>query len=666
MDTAAPWALPIKDVFYSLKSSDKGLLEHEANERFEKHGPNEIAERTGKHGLHIFVSQFKNALILLLIGAAIIAYFLGETIDSIVILAIVFLNAILGFFQEYKAEKALRELRKYVTVKSKVLRNGKIEEIDSRKIVPGDIVYLSIGDIVPADIRLISVDNLSADESSLTGESMPVEKIVDLIKTKAQPQQLKNMAFAGTSISSGYGYGVVTEIGKSTFLGKTASFMKEEPKTEFEKNIAAFSAMLLKITVTMALFVFVINALLGKGMFDSFLFAVALAVGITPEMLPIIVTISLSNGAMKMAKEKVVIKRLESVEDLGNIDVLCCDKTGTLTEGKITLQSYLNVSGKKDDKVLFYGMLCNSVKGKSHARVFENAMDRAIFETDDAKALEPELENNLLIDTNEFDYERKMMSVVVKNRRLNVLIAKGAPESIIKACDSSEINGKKHKLSAKLVSEMLKKVESYENDGYRVIAVAEKPTLKKTTTEKDETNMSLIGFLLFFDPPKQTAREALETFEKLGVLIKIISGDSPLTTRKVCEEVGLPIAEGRVVTGDELEKLDVKKFAAYAMKYNVFARVTPEQKHMIVKSLSAQGHIVGFLGDGVNDAPALEAADIGISMGITGTDVAKEASDMLLADDNFATIISAVEEGRSIFERLRNVVMFLLSTCFGE
>ncbi|MEM0372467.1 MAG: magnesium-translocating P-type ATPase [archaeon] len=666
MDEMEPWAKPIKDVLRELKSSENGLLEHEARERLAQHGRNEIAGKKGVHGLSIFFSQFKNALILLLIAAAVIAYFLGETINSMVIISIVLLNALLGFFQEYKAELAVRELRKYITLRCKVLRNGKTQEIDSTQIVPGDIVYLGIGDIIPADIRLIKSDNFSADESVLTGESFPSSKKEGQVREKNPlPQHLTNAALMGTTVSSGWGYGVVVSTGNSTFFGRTASYMKEEPKTDFQKNIAAFSGMLLKVTVIMALFVFAVNALLGKGVFDSFLFAVALAVGITPEMLPIIVTISMSKGALKMAKEKVVIKRLESVEDLGNIDTLCCDKTGTLTEGKITLESYVNADGRKDERILFYGMLCNSAKGKKHARIFDNAMDKAVFEHENASLLEPELEDNEIVDINEFDFKRKKMSVVVKSKKGIKLIAKGAPENIVSSCSYAEINGKKARMTKQLAAEMIKKAAYYEKNGYRVLAVSEKGLLKKTATEKDETGMKLVGFLLFLDPPKSTAREALEMLEKLGVEIKIISGDSPTSTRRICEEVLLPIVEGRVVTGEELEKMSDGEFAECALKYNVFARITPEQKYNIVKSLSENGRIVGFLGDGANDAPALKAADVGISVD-SATGIAKESADVILLQKSLRVISHGITQGRKTFGNVTKYILNTISANWGN
>jgi len=531
--------------------------------------------------------------------------------------------------------------------------------------VLGDVIYLDVGDVVPADVRLVFAEDMTTDESMLTGESVPVLKQVTAVSAEhSLPQYLKNMAFMGTTVASGYGKGVVVATAKNTFFGKTAAYLKEEPQTDFEKNIRKFSNFLLKVTLVMCLFIFAVNALFGKEIFDSFLFAVALAVGITPEMLPIIVTISLSKGAFKMAKQKVIIKRLVSVEDLGNIDTLCCDKTGTLTEGKLTLRNYVDVGGKKDEKILLYGMVCNSMKGTEKRRIFDNPLDEAIFKSKDASVFEKDYEKYGIIDVVEFDYKRRMMSALVKGET-NLLIAKGAPEAVMKASKKALINGKEAALTEELAGKIMRKIAEYEEDGYKVIAIAEKKTGKSNISKEDEKDLVIAGFLLFLDPPKRTAKEALLTMERLGVNIKIISGDSPVITRKVCSEVGLKIAEGRVVTGDELEKLSDARFEEYAAKYNVFARITPEQKHRIVLSLNKEGHIVGFLGDGVNDAPALKAADVGISVD-TAAGVAKEAADVILLKKSLRVLGAGITEGRKTFGNITKYIMNTISANFGN
>jgi len=661
------WGLPVSEVFGYLSSSEKGLNDSEARKRLEVYGANEIVERERRRGLQIFLSQFTNPLILVLIVASIIAFFLHEPINAIVILSIVFLNSLLGFFQEYRAERALQELKKYVTFKARVIRNGKVSEVDDKQIVPGDVVHLAIGDMVPADIRLFKIEDMSTNESSLTGESLPVLKnVAPVSKDYSLPQYLTNMAFMGTSVASGSGEGVVTATGKNTFFGETAAYLKQAVhEGDFQKNIRKFSNFLLKVILAMTTFIFIANAVLGKGVFSSLLFALALAVGITPEVLPIIMTITLSNGALRMAKEKVITKRLVSVEDFGNIDTLCCDKTGTLTEGELSLSDYLGFDERREDKLILYGLLCSSVEGGKGKKSFGNPMDKAIWENKKAKEMEPEVENYTIIDRNEFDFERRRMSVLVQGDKSNILIVKGAPESILGVSDFAMVGGRETELSSDLVSTIKNKIADYENDGYRVIALAEKHTDQTETSNNDERNLIVLGFFLFLDPPKKTVRESLNILRRLGVSIKVISGDSPIITRKVCNEVGLPLVEDKVVTGDELEQLEDDDFEMYSREYNVFARVTPEQKYRIVSNLNREGHIVAFLGDGINDAPALKAADVGISVD-SAAGIAKEAADIILLRKSLRVLTHGIIAGRKTFGNITKYILNTISANYGN
>lgn len=658
------WALPLQDVFDYLKSSERGLTDSEAKVRINQYGFNEIARKEKRHGLEIFVSQFENTLVLVLMAAAVISYFLGERIDAAVILSIVFINSVLGFFQEYRAEKALKTLKEYVTFRAKVLRNGEITEIETKNIVPGDSVSLTIGDIIPADMRLLNVHEMTTDESALTGESLPVPKKVTILsETETLPQNLVNMVFMGTSVASGSGTGIVTATGEATFFGKTAAFLGKKPQeADFQKNIRKFSNFLLKIILVMTAFIFLANALLGKGVFPSFLFAIALAVGITPEVLPIIMTISLSNGALKMAKEKVISKRLASVEDFGNIDTLCCDKTGTLTEGALSLAGYTTADGEKDPALVLYSMVCSAVTGRKGKRFFGNPLDNALWQSKEASALEDEVETLLIIGRNEFDFERRRMGVLVKGDTDNILVVKGAPESLLECCTSVKI--KNDTVDLAKMSSIHDQISTCEEEGFRVIAVAEKHTQKNEITVIDETELTLLGFLLFLDPPKETAKKSLKMLQRLGVAVKVISGDSPTITKKICHDVGLSIVE-RVITGDELESLNESEFAECSLKYNVFARVTPEQKSRIVESLTREGHIVGFLGDGINDAPALRAADVGISVD-TATGIAKETADIILLDKSLRVLAHGIVEGRKTFGNITKYILNTTSANYGN
>jgi len=665
----ALWALQPEQLLEQMKSSEKGISRDEAAKRLLQYGPNEIARKDKRSSIEIFASQFSSPLVVVLIIAAGIAYFLepAAPTDTMVILAIVVMNAVLGFIQEFRAEKALRELRRYIPLKSKVLRDGEIIEIDSREIVPGDMVHLNIGDVVPADIRLLHAEDFTADESSLTGESVPVLKGTSAVDEKRDlPQFLTNIAFMGTTVQTGEGKGVVIAAGGGTFFGRTAAYLKHAGhETDFHRNIGKFGNMLLKAIVVMTALIFVANAWQNRGLLDSGLFALALAVGITPEMLPIIITISLSNGALKMAKKKVITKKLVSVEDLGNIDTLCCDKTGTLTEGALSLRNYVNLEGVKDERLVVYGMLCNSLSGEKRAKETGNAIDRAILQSSEAARLQPDAGKFTVLDDNEFDYGRRRISVVAKGSEGNILIVKGAPEAVLSASKFAKIRGRKEALSEEIESEIKSKISAFEEEGYTVIGVGEKKTAKQETTKEDETGLTFAGFLLFMDPPKKDAKESLRLFERLGVNIKIVSGDSPRITRKVCNEVELKIADGRVITGEELELLGEKEFEEYAWKYNVFARVTPEQKYRIVSMLNKEGHIVGFLGDGVNDAPALRAADVGISVD-TATGVAKEAAEIILLQKSLGVLAEGITTGRKTFGNITKYILNTISANFGN
>ena len=661
------WAMPAKEVIEKLETSEKGISSEEAQKRLKQYGLNEVARGKERTVLTILIEQFKNPFIILLMVAVLLSYFLGEKINAFIIVTMILISSLLSFVQVYRAENTLKALRKYIKFKTKVFRDNQIIEIDSSELVPGDIVHFDIGDIIPADIRLLEVEGLTTNESALTGESMPVEKRVSVISEKYySAHQLLNMALAGTSVSNGSGLGIVVSTGKNTFFGKTAESLEEKaPEQEFQRGINNFSNMLLKVVVLMTIFVFIINAALHKTIIDSLLFALALAVGITPEVLPIIITTALSRGAMRMAKEKVIVRRLSSMEDFGNIDTICCDKTGTLTEGKISLISHENLEEKEDDKLLLYSLLCNSGVGKT-AALADNPIDKAIWEHRKTIELANHLKSYSLIEENEFDFERRRMSVLASKGRgeQNIFIAKGAPESVLKVCSYIHINGENRELTKHELAKIREKVLNNEKKGYRVILIAGKNTLKQKLGKEGEKNLSLMGLLLFLDPPKATTKEALEKLEKLQVNIKILTGDSPIITKKICEEVNFKII-GRVITGDELSKLNKLEFEDYCRKYNVFARITPEQKFNIVKCLNKEGHIVGFLGDGINDAPALHVADIGITVD-TASDIAKDAADIILLHKSLLVVANGITEGRKTFGNITKYMMDITSANYGN
>jgi Mg2+-importing ATPase len=659
-DMSFAWVEQEDILLKNFGSSEKGLSSLEADIRWKKSQSKLITTERKRSARSIFFAQFKNALILVLIACAILSFFLGEGTDGFVIIFIVIANALLGFFQENKTNKILEELNKYIKIKSKVLRSAQIASIDSDKIVTGDIVYFNIGDIVPADIRLLKSDNLSANESALTGESIPVSKIPGTADSgEMLPQKLSNVLFMGTSIAGGTGYGVVTSIGKDTFFGKTSEYLQgNEVEGNYQKNVRRFSNFLLKVIIIMTLAVFICNVALGKGLFVSFLFAIALAVGITPEALPVIMTITLSRGASRMAAKQVLSKSLGAIENLGSMNVLCCDKTGTLTIGEPSLIDFVNTTNQRDKLVLQYGALCNTCGEYSMA--MDNPLDRAIVKYYKDNNIEASTQIKV-IDTNEFDFQRRRISVLVSSPEGNKIICKGAPESILSV---STFFGNET-LSEGSIKNILNTVQKYEEDGYKVIAIASRKTNIFNSSIDDEKELSLIGFLLFLDPAKETVYTSLKKLEDQGVEIKIISGDSPHITRRICTDIGLEINKSRIITGDDLNTTDDEQLKNYALEYNVFARVTPEQKLKLVRALSQSGKIVGFLGDGINDAPALKAADIGISVD-TAAGIAKEAGDIILLRKSLGVLSEGITEGRKAFANMNKYLLNSISSNFGN
>ncbi len=661
------WKTPIAELYKLYNSSEQGLNDTQVTASRTKYGSNKLAKESKRKGIVIFLTQFKNPLVWVLMGASIISAVLGDTIDAIVILSILLLTAFLGFYQEFKAEKSLEALKKYITIRCNVIRNGKIIQVDASEIVIGDIVVLHIGDLIPADVRLISASNFSCDESALTGESAASEKkIYDLDKETVTPQDIDNCAFMGTFVATGNANGLVVATGEQTFFGKSAAFLtKPEEKSDFEKSLNKFGRFLLIVVIVMTVFIFGANALLGKSIFESFVFAVALAVGITPEVLPIIMTITLSRGALEMARNKVVAKRLSSVEDFGNMEILCSDKTGTLTEGVLTLQQFNNINGEKDDEVLLKAMLCCSVDVTVAEKHFINPIDEATWKSPDAVRLIPKVADYKLLKQNEFDFVRRRTSALYSNASSKILFVKGAPESMLSVATSMKKNNAVVSITSEIQNELKKQMNDYEEQGYRMILLGEKENTSGTAEIVDEKDLTLTGFILFIDPPKKDVKESLQLLNNLGVQIKIISGDSAIICRKICGEVGIAITENKIITGEDLQTLDEKTFLEYASRYNVFARVTPEQKYRIVTDLNKLNVTVGYMGDGINDAPALKAADVGISVD-SGASIAKEASDIILLQKDLRVLAQGIESGRKTFGNITKYVLNTISANYGN
>ena len=654
--------IEIDQLFSQLKSSAKGLTGHEAKLRFKKYGVNEI--KSGElHGpWKILLRQFKSPLVILLVFAVIASYLLGDHLDSVVIIVIVILNAVLGFYQEYRSETVVAALRKYITHMVKVVRDNTAFDISTTEIVPGDVVMLRNGDIVPADIRVFEAKQLLIDESVLTGESVAVEKS-DKFEIVQDQTVYSNIILMGTHVLSGTAKGVVFATALNTEFGHNAALISgKEYDSSFVKSLKHFGNFLLKVMVVMTVFVFLANAALGKGIIESFLFATALAIGITPEALPIIMTIALSRGALHMAQKKVIIRTMASVEDFGNMDTLCSDKTGTLTEGNLILNDALSFEDKQSELLLLYGILCSN---KEISKESFNPVDMATEESNLAEKVAGQLKEYKLLAFNDFDFDRRRQSSHVQDKAgKQILIVKGAPDSVIKLISKVQTDHGIKEADHELKENIRKKIEAHEQAGFKVITLGYRE-LGERTGINDEQDLIYLGNFLFSDQVKKTAAEALSKLQALKIAIKIVSGDSAVIVRKVCNDVGLKIVDDKIITGDELDKLSDAELTKYAVKYNIFARVNPEQKLKIVRSLNTENHIVGFLGDGINDAPALKAADVGISVN-TASAIAKDAADIILMQQSLSILADGVAEGRKTFANITKYLLNTVSANYGN
>jgi Mg2+-importing ATPase len=583
--------------------------------------------------------------------------------QAIIILLMIAISVVLGFYNEYKAERIVEDLRQNVAIRAVVTRDGKSSQIDSRQLVPGDLVSVYVGDIAPADMRVVKCTDLETDEATFTGESFPVEKTSGPIKLeRPTPQQLTNYLFMGTVVVHGNGQGIVVSTGKTTQLGAISrSLVRSHPETEFQKGVRQYGTMLITLTLALAIAIFGLMTAVGKSPIDSLLFSLAVAVGLVPELMPAIVTISLARGASRMAKVKVVVKRLVSIEDFGNMSVFCTDKTGTLTEGKVALNDCRGLSEKEDERVLTYSLLCNSaVVGEN---IVGNPMDAAIWEYAIRAEKQESVKPYTKIHEVPFDYQRRIMSVVVKSSNDYLLISKGAPESIFARCQFADTGGEIKPIDS--VKEAVKeKFFNLSELGYRILAVGSRQTeFKQSYSVEDEKNLTLLGFLIFTDPPKKDAHEAVDRLKQMGVEVKILTGDNELVAKTVCDDLKVPVK--RVIVGSDLTQMSWTEIKLAVEETTIFARITPDQKLDVIKALKENGHVVGFGGDGVNDAPALYEADVGISVD-TGVDVAKEAADIVLLEKDLSVMADGISEGRKIFGNTIKYVLMGTSSNFGN
>jgi Mg2+-importing ATPase len=661
--------LSSSEIFRALGTGIEGLSAKEAESRLRSYGPNELP-RERLSWFKVLLNQFRNPMFLILLAVALASGVLGQPEQAAIILIIMGFSVFLGFYNEFRAERLVEELQGSVSIKAVVMRDGKTAEVDSSSVVPGDLLHVYIGDIVAADTRIIDSKELEVNESLLTGESFAVEKNVETPaegRPPSTPSEASNILFMGTVVVRGTGRGVVVSTGRSTAFGSISkSLSRAHPETEFQRGTKRYGNLLLFLTFFLAIGIFGFNALVGHSLLNSLLFALAVAIGIVPEMMPGIVTIALSRGAHKMAEQQVIVKRLASMENLGNVDVLCTDKTGTLTEGKITLESVLGPDLKPEPTVLPMALACNVAVIGGDGRATGNPMDAATWEYAVQRNLVDSASAFSKIDEIPFDYERRMMSVIAKKDAGLVIITKGAPESVLPRCSEIALDGgaRKTAMTAQLAKDLEADVASFSREGLRMLAVSYRSIEGKGAySNDDESDLTLAGFLSFTDPPKKDSAQAISKLKALGVDTKILTGDNETVAKKTCDDIGVLVK--RVVTGGELVLMNWADFKAVAEETTIFARVTPEQKLEVIKALKENGHVVAYLGDGVNDAPALYEADAGISVD-SAVDVSKEAADIILLKKDLGVLAAGIEEGRRTFGNTIKYVLMGTSSNFGN
>lgn len=660
----------IKDILEKYNTSKEGLNQREVAGRHELYGLNELKEEKKQHPVVLFLSQFLEALIILLIIAAIAAYFVGDVIDSYVILIVVLLNAIIGFTQEYRAEKAMEKLKNLVSTDAVVRRDGDVQVVPGNDLTVGDIVLIEEGSKVPADLLLIETNNLKIDESSLTGESLGVTKNADYDESipidlsKNEKKLASNIAYMESNVIKGNGVGVVFAVGMETSIGKIAEMIQgEESETPLQRKISKLGKILALIAIVVCAFVFIVGFLRGIPIVENFMTAVSLAVAAIPEGLPAVLTLTLALGMQQMAKSNAVVRRLLAVETLGSCTIVCSDKTGTLTENRMTVRDE-NVFD--NEKLLMISALCINSYEKD-GNVIGDPTDGAIMEYGkkhdyikiDLEEKYPRLKEIPL------DSERKRMTTIHESIENHIVLSKGAPEIILDSCKYISNDGTVEILDSETKENIVREISEMTSNALRVIGFGYKEYEYSEDCEVEEIENDLIfaGFLGLMDPPREEAKEAVKNCIDAGIEVKMITGDHQETAAAIARELGI-LTDGIVINGEELDNLTEEEYLKIVDDIQVYARVYPEQKMRIVKTLENKGNIVAMTGDGVNDAPALKKASIGVAMG-SGTDVAKESADMVIQDDNFSTIISAIKEGRKIYDNIKRFIKFQVSTNIG-
>ena len=633
-----------------------GLTSEEAEARLERHGPNELSHLQRRGVIADLLHRMRNPLVIQMLVIAVVSAVIGELEAAVTVCGMISLSVGLSFVLDRRSSRAVESLGKRIQPRAYVLRDGKETEIRISQLVPGDIVLLQTGSVIPADLRIISAKDFFVSESALTGESLPVEKTPAPVSQPTSPLELSNMCYLGTSVISGIARGVVVDTGGRTIFGAIAEKLAaQQEETAFDRGVRSFTWLMLRFMLVLVVVVFLIVGLTKGTWIAALLFALSVSVGLTPQMLPMILTVNLAKGALALAKKKVIVKQLPAIQNFGAIDILCTDKTGTLTQDRVVLERHVDILGNESEDVLNYAYL-NSYFQTG----LRSLIDRAIL---DAAELDPS--GCRLVDELPFDFQRRRMSVVVEYEGDHVLICKGAVEEIYSCCSHYQIDEEIYPLMDIIRVDLFEEVEKLNRQGFRVLGIAyrEFDRTRTTFTVEDERNLVLLGYIAFYDPPKETTREALELLRNAGVQVKILTGDNGYVTEKVCEDVGLDITG--MVRGTDLAAMTPEDFARKVEEANVFVKLTPAQKEEIIRHLRAAGHVVGYMGDGINDAPALKAADVGIAVD-SGVDVAKESADIILLEKSLLVLEEGILEGRRVFANIIKYIRMGASSNFGN
>jgi P-type Mg2+ transporter len=649
------WSASNSDILKSLQAAAGGLKTGEAKARITTYGANRLKPKKRSDVFTLLISQFKSPIILILLFATGLSFLLHNLVDASIILAIVLISGLLGFWQEYGASNAVAKLLAIVQIKAAVLRDGNEQEIPVEDIVPGDVVILNAGDIVPGDCLILESKDVFVDEAMLTGETFPVEKSVSVLAADTALAQRSNSLWMGTHIVSGTAKAVVVLTGKNTEFGKVSErLVLKAPETDFEHGIRRFGYFLGEVTLVLVVLIFAINVYLHRPVLEAFLFSLALAVGLTPQLLPAIISINLAHGAKNMAKKRVIVKRLASIENFGSMNVICSDKTGTLTEGTVQVESAFDVNGAASEKVFLYAYL-----NAYFETGFTNPIDEAILhyrKTDVTKYKKQ--------DEIPYDFIRKRLSIAVTNNEGHFMVTKGALSNILEVCSSAEIKEGTTVAISSIQQEIQKHFEEFSDEGFRTIGIAYKTMPEGTLISKDdEKDMTFLGFLTLFDPPKANITGTIANLKKLGVSLKIITGDNHLVAASISKKMGL--ASNKIISGPELRKMSDSALLRSVGSVDVFAEIEPNQKERIIIALRKAGNVVGYMGDGINDASALHAADVGISVD-TAADVAKDAADIVLLEKDLGVLVEGVREGRTTFANTLKYVFTATSANFGN